>query len=93
MLGWKAKSNCARVFTAGSLDERMAESRRRLLRSAICAASSSSMASVAVVAPPFGARQDAVHRLQGAGHLQVGEHCPNPVAPAVRRRHHPAASA
>ena len=38
-----------------------------------------------------GARQDAVRGLQGAGHLQVGEHRPHPVAPAARRGPHPAA--
>ena len=54
MLGWKAKSNSASVFTAGRREARMAVCRRRLLRSTIWACSSCSMASLAV-APPLSA--------------------------------------
>ena len=51
MLGWKVKSNCASVLTAGRREERIAACRRRLLRSAIWALRTSSIASLAVTAP------------------------------------------
>ena len=47
-LGWKAKSNSASVFTAGSREERMAVCSRRLLRSTIWASSSFSSEDPAV---------------------------------------------
>ena len=37
--------------------------------------------------------QHAVDRFQRAGHLQVRQHRPQPVAPVTRRCRHPAASA
>ena len=92
MLGWKAKSNWARVFTAGSRDERMAACRRRLLRSPIWASSSSSMASASgCAAVRLG--EDAVDGFQGAGHLEVGEHLPQPIAPVACLGPHDTASA
>ena len=44
MLGWKAKSKWAKVLSAGSRDDRIAVSRRRLLRSTMYDASSFSIA-------------------------------------------------
>ena len=77
----EVKSNCASVLTAGRREERIAACSRRLLRSAIWALSTSSIAS------------PAVDRFEGAGPLQVRQHRPQPVAPVTRRRRHPAASA
>ncbi|MBK6451440.1 MAG: hypothetical protein IPF84_02345 [Proteobacteria bacterium] len=50
--GWKAKSNDSSVFTAGSREERIAASSRRLLRSETCAVSRRLIASVAASRPP-----------------------------------------
>ena len=57
----------------------MAVSRRRLLRSMIWAPSNCSMGSPAIVAPLSACARIAVHRLQGARHLQVREHRPHSV--------------
>ena len=51
ILGWKAKSNRSSVFTAASLNKRMAVWSRRSLRSTIRALSNCLMTSAAVIAP------------------------------------------
>ena len=43
--------------------------------------------------PAVDLREHTIDRFQSAGHLQVGQHRPQPVAPVTRRRRHLAASA
>ena len=71
----------------------MAVWRRRLLRSRIWALSNCSMASAAESVPLSASREDAVDGFQRAGHLEVRQHLPQPVAPGRRRGLHCSASA
>ena len=75
MLGWKAKSNSASVFTAAVAqhDLGMQELHEGLAGGG-----------PAVV----DLREDAVDGLEGTGHLQIGEHRPHAVAPAHRGHRH-----
>lgn len=75
-LGWEAKSNCARVFTVGSRDERMVVFRRRLLRKRDLGVEPPlhRLADRQRAAVDLG--EDAVHGIERARRLPVRQHSP-----------------